>query len=89
MTDVMVQYGITASEAAVASMVGQAFRLISPVIPALYMLVASTETNFVKFQLKYVKYAWPIILRLFNIYLSVQPPSQWMWLYSLFNECPD
>ncbi|MFP7254680.1 citrate:proton symporter [Terribacillus goriensis] len=61
MADVMAQYGITASEAAVASMVGQAFRLISPVIPALYMLVASTETNFIDFQKKYVIYAWPII----------------------------
>ena len=67
MSDVMVEYGITASQAAVASMVGQAFRLISPVIPALYMLVNSTETNFVDFQVKYVIYAWPIIF----IYLAV------------------
>ncbi|MDN7247110.1 hypothetical protein [Planococcus shenhongbingii] len=57
MADVMVQYGITSSEAAVASMVGQAFRLISPVIPALYMLVASTEVNFIDFQKIYIFYA--------------------------------
>jgi CitMHS family citrate-Mg2+:H+ or citrate-Ca2+:H+ symporter len=67
MSDVMGQYGISASEAAVASMVGQAFRLISPVIPALYMLVDSTETNFIDFQIMYVIYAWSIIL----IYLVV------------------
>ncbi|WP_185152056.1 hypothetical protein [Peribacillus simplex] len=67
MSDVMGQYGISASEAAVASMVGQAFRLISPVIPALYVLVGYTETNFIDFQKMYVIYAWPIIL----IYLVV------------------
>jgi len=66
-SDVMGQYGISAGEAAVASMVGQAFRLISPVIPALYMLVASTETNFIDFQKTYIKYAWPILF----IYLAV------------------
>lgn len=64
---VMGQFGITPDQAAVASMVGQSFRLISPVIPALYMLCERTETNFVDFQKEYVKHAWPIIV----IYLVV------------------
>lgn len=64
---VMAQFGISAEEAAVASMVGQSFRLISPVIPALYMLCEETETNFVDFQKEYTKYFWPIIF----IYLIV------------------
>ena len=50
MAGVMGQFGITPDQAAVASMVGQAFRLISPVIPALYMLCEYTEINFVDFQ---------------------------------------
>lgn len=65
--EVMEQYGITPLQAAVASMVGQSFRLISPVIPALFMLTDSTEMNFVDFQKKYVKYCWPILI----IYLVV------------------
>ncbi|MEH7495729.1 hypothetical protein V7177_26230, partial [Neobacillus niacini] len=69
MSDVMGQYGISASGAAVASMVGQAFRLISPVIPALYMLVDSTETNFIDFQKMYVVYAWPIIFIYLGVYI--------------------
>lgn len=69
MSDVMGQYGISNSGAAVASMVGQAFRLISPVIPALYMLVDSTETNFVDFQKMYVVYAWPIIFIYLGVYI--------------------
>ncbi|WKA56989.1 citrate:proton symporter [Planococcus shenhongbingii] len=69
MADVMGQYGITSSEAAVASMVGQAFRLISPVIPALYMLVASTEVNFIDFQKTYIFYAWPIIFIYLGVYI--------------------
>jgi len=64
---VMGQFGVTPEQSAVASMVGQAFRLISPVIPPLYMLCEETETNFVDFQLEYCKYAWPIIF----IYLFV------------------
>lgn len=62
MAGVMGQFGISQEEAAVASMVGQSFRLISPVIPALYMLVERTETNFVDFQKEYTKYAWPILV---------------------------
>ncbi|MHC5250256.1 citrate:proton symporter [Enterococcus sp. LJL90] len=65
--EVMESYGLTATQAAVASMVGQSFRLISPVIPALFMLTASTELNFVDFQKKYIKYCWPILI----IYLAV------------------
>ncbi|MBR0577444.1 citrate transporter [Proteiniclasticum sp. BAD-10] len=64
---VMGQFGISPDQAAVASMVGQSFRLISPVIPALYMLCERTETNFVDFQKEYTKYAWPILF----IYLIV------------------
>ncbi|MDH6364678.1 CitMHS family citrate-Mg2+:H+ or citrate-Ca2+:H+ symporter [Enterococcus sp. PF1-24] len=66
-SEVMEQYGITPIQAAVASMVGQAFRLVSPVIPALFMLTDSTEMNFVDFQKKYVRYCWPILI----IYLIV------------------
>ncbi|MTD41980.1 citrate transporter [Erwinia sp. CPCC 100877] len=65
---VMERYGITALQSAVASMVGQAFRLISPVIPALFMLTASTEMNFVDFQKKYIKYCWPIIVIYIVVY---------------------
>ncbi len=65
--NVMGQFGITAQQAAVASMVGQSFRLISPVIPALFMLCERTKTNFVTFQKEYCKYAWPILF----IYLFV------------------
>lgn len=68
---VMGQYGILPLQSAVASMVGQAFRLISPVIPALFMLTASTEMNFVDFQKKYIKYCWPILF----IYLAVHALS--------------
>ena len=64
---VMGQFGVNPDQAAVASMVGQSFRLISPVIPALYMLCERTEINFVDFQKEYTKYAWPILF----IYLAV------------------
>ncbi|MEM1486001.1 citrate:proton symporter [Oscillospiraceae bacterium PP1C4] len=67
MSGVMGQFGISPDQAAVASMVGQSFRLISPVIPALYMLCERTKTNFVDFQKEYCKYAWPILI----IYLLV------------------
>lgn len=67
MAGVMGQFGVTPDQAAVASMVGQSFRLISPVIPALYMLCERTEINFVDFQKEYTKYAWPILF----IYLIV------------------
>jgi CitMHS family citrate-Mg2+:H+ or citrate-Ca2+:H+ symporter len=58
MSNVMGQFGITPMQAAVASMTGQAFRLVSPVIPALYLLCGETELNFVDFQKQYVKYFW-------------------------------
>ena len=67
MAGVMGQFGVSPDQAAVASMVGQSFRLISPVIPALYMLCERTEINFVDFQKEYTKYAWPILF----IYLAV------------------
>lgn len=67
LSGVMGQFGISPEQAAVASMVGQSFRLISPVIPALYMLCERTKTNFVDFQKEYCKYAWPILF----IYLIV------------------
>lgn len=60
-------FGITIAQTAVASMVGQAFRLISPVIPALYMLCESAEVEFIDFQKSYIKRAWPILF----IYLAV------------------
>lgn len=66
--DVMGQFGITPLQAAVASMVGQSFRLISPVIPVLYMLCSETKMNFVDFQKEYAKhFGWVIIL----VYLVV------------------
>lgn len=64
---VMIGFGISPVQAAVASMIGQSFRLISPVIPALYMLTESTKLNFIEFQKNYVKYCWPI----FFIYVIV------------------
>ena len=66
--DVMGQFGITPLQAAVASMVGQSFRLVSPVIPALYMLCGETKMNFVDFQKEYAKhFGWVVIL----VYLAV------------------
>ena len=65
---VMGQFGITPMQAAVASMVGQSFRLISPVIPALYMLCGETKQNFVDFQKEYTKYFWPIIATYLVVY---------------------
>lgn len=68
MKDVMGQFGITPLQSAVASMVGQSFRLVSPVIPALYMLCGETKMNFVDFQKEYAKnFGWVVIL----IYLAV------------------
>lgn len=60
--DVMGQFGITPIQAAVASMAGQSFRLISPVIPALYLLCGETEQNFVGFQKEYTKYFWVVLV---------------------------
>ncbi len=65
---VMTGFGITPLQAAVASMVGQSFRLISPVIPALYMLTGYTKLNFVDFQKNYVKYCWPILFIYIIVY---------------------
>lgn len=65
---VMTQFGISPMQAAVASMVGQAFRLISPVIPALYMLCGETKQNFVDFQKEYVKYFWVVIVTYLVVY---------------------
>ena len=66
--DVMGQFGITPLQAAVASMVGQSFRLVSPVIPALYMLCGETKMNFVDFQKEYtINFGWVVII----VYLVV------------------
>ena len=68
MKDVMMQFGLSATNAAVASMVGQTFRLVSPVIPALYMLCGETKVNFVEFMKEYSKqYGWILLL----VYLAV------------------
>lgn len=64
---VLSEFGVTSLQVAVASMVGQSFRLISPVIPALYMLVEQTEINFIDFQKLYAKYFLPLAL----IYLAI------------------
>lgn len=69
MKGVMGEFGITAMETAVASMVGQSFRLISPVIPALYMLCGETKQNFVDFQKDYTKYyGWIILITYLVVY---------------------
>ena len=62
LSGVMAQFGITPMQAAVASMVGQSFRLISPVIPALYLLCGETNQNFVEFQKKYTVHFWPVLV---------------------------
>ena len=68
MKDVMAQFGITATQAAAASMVGQAFRLVSPVIPALYMLCGECKLNFAEFMKEYGKYYGLVLL---VVYLAV------------------
>ena len=66
--DVMGQFGITPLQSAVASMAGQSFRLVSPVIPALYMLCGETKMNFVDFQKEYtINFGWVVII----VYLVV------------------
>lgn len=65
--EVLNEFGVSNLQVAVASMVGQSFRLISPVIPALYMLVEQTEINFIDFQKLYAKYFWPLAV----IYLAI------------------
>ena len=68
MKDVMINFGLTATDAAVASMIGQCVRLVSPVIPVLYMLVGECKLNFVEFQKEYVKYyGWVLLV----VYLVV------------------
>ena len=64
----MGEFGITPMQAAVASMVGQSFRLISPVIPALYLLCGETNQNFVSFQKKYLIWFWPILVTYLVVY---------------------
>lgn len=61
-SEVMGSFGITPMQAAVASMIGQSFRLVSPVIPALYLLCGETEQNFVGFQKEYTKYFWAVLV---------------------------
>ena len=48
-------------------MVGQAFRLASPVIPALYLLCERTDMNFVEYQKLFFSWTWPVLI----IYLVV------------------
>lgn len=55
------QLGISTEQIAVASMVGQAWRLASPVIPALYLLCERCEMNFVDYQKLFFKLTWPIL----------------------------
>ncbi len=55
------QLGISTEEIAVASMVGQAWRLASPVIPALYLLCERCEIHFVDYQKLFFKLTWPIL----------------------------
>lgn len=69
--DVMGQFGISPLEASVASMVGQAFRLISPVVPPLYILCEETEMNFIDFQKEYIKYFGLILLVVYLVVYGV------------------
>ena len=55
------QLGISTEQIAVSSMVGQAWRLASPVIPALYLLCERCEMNFVDYQKLFFKLTWPIL----------------------------
>ena len=71
MKDVMAQFGITATQAAVASMVGQSFRLVSPVIPALYMLCGECKLNFPEFMKEYGKYYGLILLVLYLVVYGI------------------
>ncbi|MDF2930665.1 MAG: citN 4, partial [Anaerospora sp.] len=59
---VAAQFGISSEQTAVASMVGQAFRLASPVIPALYLLTERTNMNFVEYQKLFFSWTWPVLL---------------------------
>ena len=68
LSGVMGEFGITPIQAAVASMVGQSFRLVSPVIPALYLLCGETGQNFVGFQKKYLIWFWPILVVYMVVY---------------------
>ena len=52
-------------------MVGQAFRLVSPVIPALYLLCESCELNFVDFQKTYAKYFGIIVLVVYLVVYGI------------------
>lgn len=61
------QLGITTEQIAVASMVGQAWRLASPVIPALYLLCERCEMDFIDYQKLFFKLTWPILF----IYLAM------------------
>ncbi len=64
---VALEFGISTEQIAVASMVGQAFRLASPVIPALYILCDRTQINFVSYQKLFFTWTWPILF----IYLAM------------------
>jgi CitMHS family citrate-Mg2+:H+ or citrate-Ca2+:H+ symporter len=55
------QLGVTTEQIAVSSMVGQAWRLASPVIPALYLLCERCEMNFIDYQKLFFKLTWPIL----------------------------
>ena len=64
---VALEFGISVEQTAVASMVGQAFRLASPVIPALYILCDRTNLNFVEYQKLFFTWTTPVLI----IYLLV------------------
>jgi len=67
--NVMKNYGITRVQAAVASMMGQAFGMISPTIPALFYLAEETGQTFGRYQKNYVKYLWPIFFIYYLTYV--------------------
>ncbi|WP_195856838.1 CitMHS family transporter [Aerococcus urinae] len=69
MVNVMEQFGVTPLQTGVASMIPQAFGMISPIIPALYILTAQTQQTFFEYQKRYIKYLWPIFAIFCIIYI--------------------
>ncbi|MGX7107430.1 SLC13 family permease [Hutsoniella sourekii] len=68
MAEIMEQFGISRVQTAVASMMPQAFGMISPIIPALYILTDRTEQDFLTYQKRYITYLWPIFLVFVIVY---------------------
>jgi len=66
MAETATAYGFTSMQVGVASLMGQALRGFSPVIPALYFLTSYVNVEFSEFQKKMI----PFCLIMFAIYIS-------------------